>query len=196
MTSLDRLITQFLFDLIPHSSAANMFFMFFSAVGSFAALWIVLGILLIIFEEGKHREFIVFFLGGLLVTLLITEITIKPIVRRERPHTTLVEQPLDYSFPSTHAATSFFAATLLSFYHRRKWALFMILALLISFSRIYLSVHYFGDVFFGAIIGFIIALVAVNLEFEIKSFKLNHGICTITPKRGHPAKGKRRIKRR
>lgn len=172
MIALDQSITQFLFNLIPHVPILNLFFMFFSAVGSFGIVWIILGILIIVFEEEKHREFIVYFLGGLLVTTILVNYVIKPIVHRGRPHQNIVEQPIDYSFPSGHAATSVFAALLLTHYHRKKKWLFLTLAGFISFSRIYLGVHYAGDVLIGAIIGAIIACAIINSKFKIRNSKL------------------------
>lgn len=169
MIQLDLLLTNLLSNTIPHTAATNLLFMFLSAVGSFALIWILLGIVLILFEEKRHREFIIFFLGGLLLTTILVNNVIKPLVHRERPITTVVQQPTDYSFPSGHAATSFFAAAVLTYYHRKKRALFLTLAILISFSRMYLGVHYFGDVLAGAIIGLFIAYAINNLKVHVSS---------------------------
>ncbi len=59
------------------------------------------------------------------------------------------------SFPSGHATTAFslyFALALIVKNSKIKLLLFII-ALLVSFSRIYLSQHFFGDVYAGSIIG-------------------------------------------
>ncbi|MFA6421333.1 MAG: phosphatase PAP2 family protein [Patescibacteria group bacterium] len=171
--------------------------MFFSAVGSFSVIWIVLGIILIVIEEKKHHEFVLFFLGGLIVTAVLTSFVIKPVVHRSRPSfANAIAKPADYSFPSTHAATSFFAATLLTFYHRKKKALFYTLAGLISFSRLYLGVHYAGDVLAGAIIGILIAYAISNFQFTVFSLQLNHGVCTISQKRGHTKKSEHSKRKR
>ena len=195
MQIIDQLLTQFFYNLIPHTAVTNLLFMFLSAVGSFALIWIVLGIVLILFEEKRHREFIIFFLGGLLVTTILVNNVIKPLIHRERPRTNILTQPTDYSFPSGHAATSFFAAAILTYYHRKKRALFLILAILISFSRIYLGVHYFGDVLAGAIIGLFIAYAINNFQFSSFNFQLNHVVRKKTTTRQR-AKKRTRIKRR
>jgi undecaprenyl-diphosphatase len=69
----------------------------------------------------------------------------------------LVTPPLDGSFPSGHAATSFAAATVLSF-ARPRWApAFYLLALAIGSSRVYAGVHYPLDIVGGAVLGIAVA---------------------------------------
>jgi len=60
-----------------------------------------------------------------------------------------------YGFVSAHAANTFAIATfsLLLFKNKRYTAFIIPWAILISYSRIYLGVHYPGDVLFGAILG-------------------------------------------
>jgi len=65
-----------------------------------------------------------------------------------------------YGFVSSHAANSFGLAMMLFLFFRRHirwtWLLFL-WALLISYSRIYVGVHFPGDVLFGALTGILIA---------------------------------------
>jgi undecaprenyl-diphosphatase len=61
-----------------------------------------------------------------------------------------------YSFPSGHAAASFVAAYLLSKKDKKRAWVYYVVALLISFSRIYLGKHYPSDVLAGALIGTLI----------------------------------------
>lgn len=60
-----------------------------------------------------------------------------------------------YGFVSSHAANFFAAATLLSFITRHRLVLFSLTAwaLLQCYSRIYLGVHYPGDILGGIIVG-------------------------------------------
>lgn len=60
-----------------------------------------------------------------------------------------------YGFPSCHAANSFaLASFLILLFANRKLSLFIFVwAVLNSYSRVYLGVHYPGDLLVGAIIG-------------------------------------------
>ena len=60
-----------------------------------------------------------------------------------------------YGFPSCHAANTFALAVFLSLYFRRRsvTALMMAWAATVSYSRIYLGVHYPGDLLAGGAVG-------------------------------------------
>ena len=63
-----------------------------------------------------------------------------------------------FGFVSSHAANSFSIAMLLALTIRKGWfwALMFFWAALVSYSRIYLGVHYPGDIIGGAILGVLI----------------------------------------
>ena len=58
-----------------------------------------------------------------------------------------------HSFPSNHAANAFAATVTLSFFYRRYAGYFLSAALLVGLSRIFVGVHYPGDVLGGFIVG-------------------------------------------
>lgn len=173
---LDITLTTVLFYLFPHIPVFDAVFLFFSFVGSSGLVWIVISGVLILYEELEHRDFLPVFVGGLLFTLLMVNFVIKPIFRRERPLYTLwknnkmvadiwrgnsVHKPSDFSFPSTHAAISFFAAVTLARYHRKRRVAFYLLAGIITYSRVYLGVHYAFDIVVGAFLGMVVSRLSV-----------------------------------
>lgn len=78
------------------------------------------------------------------------------------------------SFPSGHTATAFCMFALIAFMlPNKKWgALLFLPALLVAYSRIYLAQHHFIDVYAGAVIG-VLAAVLVYLYFYSPQRKFN-----------------------
>ena len=68
-------------------------------------------------------------------------------------------------FPSGHTTTAFAAFSLLILTVKNNFLklLFSLLAILVGFSRVYLSQHFPIDVLFGAFLGIAIALISVQL---------------------------------
>jgi len=93
-------------------------------------------------------------------TALVVNQVISHIWARPRPfvaHPDTVHVLLGYSrdasFPSDHAAAGFAIATTLLLVHRR-WGLAAIAtAVLMSYARVFVGLHYPGDVIAGAVIG-------------------------------------------
>ncbi|AFQ15703.1 Bacitracin transport permease protein BCRC [Bacillus thuringiensis HD-771] len=85
---------------------------------------------------------------------------------RERPFVShlninqLVEHTANASFPSDHATSAFAIAITLYMYEKRLGRVFLLLAVFISFSRIWVGVHYPLDVLIGAILGILWALIS------------------------------------
>ncbi|MGM0567285.1 MAG: phosphatase PAP2 family protein [Bacteroidota bacterium] len=79
-----------------------------------------------------------------------------------------------YGFISSHATNSFAAATLLAGvlgkYFRGFAAFIMIWAAVVSYSRIYLGVHYPGDVLGGAIFGILLGLFILFLLKQVQKY--------------------------
>ena len=71
-----------------------------------------------------------------------------------------------YGFPSCHAANTFALAVFMSLVIRHKWFTVMMFswAFIVSYSRMYRGVHYFGDLFCGATIGSLFAVLFYYLQ--------------------------------
>jgi len=113
-------------------------------------------------------------LGLTLIAVAVSDwssMGLKALVDRDRPPLRypepkpLVHVPHDASFPSGHAATSFAAATILTFAFPRLGAPLFVLAAAVAFSRVYDGVHYPLDVIGGAALGI---LVALALRFLVR----------------------------
>ena len=80
----------------------------------------------------------------------------------------LVDLPATYSFPSGHATVSFACATVLALAVPRLRVPLYALATLISFSRVYVGVHYPLDVLAGAALGVAIAIALRKLAAVLR----------------------------
>jgi len=65
------------------------------------------------------------------------------------------------SFPSGHTVTAFTLAVLFTYWCRGKaWGIvFLLIAVLVGYSRMYLSEHFFEDVVAGSVIGFVLTVI-------------------------------------
>jgi undecaprenyl-diphosphatase len=136
-------------------------------VGSLGAVWIVCALVLAL----VRRQPVAFMLvtAGVLTADMLA-LLLKLVGGRDRPFIVdpeqdpLVGTPLDLSFPSGHAATSFAGATLLSAFLPRLRLPLYLLAALVAWSRVYVGVHYPLDILAGALLGTVVALLFVYLE--------------------------------
>ena len=109
------------------------------------------------------------FVCYILIVSIMTEYWLKVIIANDRPPTSNWHpgtDPPNYSTPSGHSQNS---ATLYGWVTARikTWwmvVISIIMVGLIGISRIYLGVHYLGDVLFGWGLGIVIVLLFVYLE--------------------------------
>ena len=150
-----------------HSQPLDLFFMIYTNIGD-GLYSIGLFLLLLWFRKPLPGWEIVFafLLAGLMVQVL------KNIFPMPRPQTLLGNTSYAYfihgfthvgnaSFPSGHTATAFGTVTILSIFTKNKKIslLYLLAAILVGYSRIYLGQHFLQDVLAGALIGVPVALV-------------------------------------
>ncbi|MBN2682509.1 MAG: phosphatase PAP2 family protein [Bacteroidales bacterium] len=137
-------------------------------------IWIplYLFVLFLIYRKLKWQVLAILpvFILGVVLSDQISVYAFKEVFERFRPchnldlvdlvHTVNGKCGGKFGFVSSHAANTFMFAALSSLFIRKKWFIILIFfwAVLVSYSRIYLGVHYPGDVFFGAVLGLVIGV--------------------------------------
>ncbi|MET1057737.1 MAG: phosphatase PAP2 family protein [Pedobacter sp.] len=168
---LQRLDDRIMIDLSEHRSPEKTnFFMFLSRYNNLVNVAVPAGVFAdgVISNDKGTRQNALYIASSSAVNLLVTTL-IKRIVRRPRPFNGRVKinavyHPGSTSFPSGHSSSSFTTATALSQVYR-KWyvvAPAYLWAGSVSYSRMYLGVHYPTDVATGAILG---TSTALSMKF-------------------------------
>ena len=129
----------------------------FTMLGELGVFWGVVGLILTLQDKYRNNGAMVFV--ALFVTTIMGEGIIKNIVKRHRPceeineKDMVIKKPLSYSFPSGHTASSFAVAGVLVRCFSIWGIVFLLIASLIAFSRMYLYVHYPTDIVAGITLG-------------------------------------------
>lgn len=148
---------------LPHTRLSNIIMSAFTIAFNGGLAWFagLFGAMLL--NRPRHRRSFLQIAPPLWFATLIVEYPIKYYFRRRRPFIDIVQaitvgrKPGSYSFPSGHSAAAFAGAWLLSRHYPLLAPLWYIIATLVAFSRIYLGVHYPGDVISGSLLGTILA---------------------------------------
>ena len=171
--------------LINDSLSNPIFDLFFVTITN-EDLWaipVIIGIIILAFKGGNRARIAI---GLTLIATGLSDLTvvevIKPAIARLRPSHTLgdtinilIGKGGKYGFVSAHAANIFCATTILSyFYDQWKRPLFF-LALSVSISRVYVGVHYPGDVLFGGLYGYGMAWLFITIWVLIKMREIKRG---------------------
>ncbi len=168
-----------------NSPVLDVFFKYLTYLGSGWALVFVMTVLAITHKQKA---------GGLLLSALIFNFFVqllKHTVKEYRPVKFFETFYSDYqlhlvegvkihfynSFPSGHTATAFAILFFLAFLTRKQWlqVLYLILAILIGYSRMYLSEHFLVDIFAGSIIGYLSSYLGAWWTLKYEQIK-NQGL--------------------
>lgn len=174
------------FYFFNHTISTGFLDKFFSTITDVNKWYIAYVILVGIsfFKGGRRGKIAVI---GLILLIIVTDQTgyriLKELFERVRPCNILTDviTPVGcaggFSFPSNHALNNFAAAVfLLRLFPAYKW-IFLIVATLVSISRIYLGVHYPSDVIGGALIGvafgYVFSIIALRIDTHFELIKSN-----------------------
>lgn len=161
-----------------HNPAADFFFRIWTNIG--LGIMIVPVALILAFVRSRYMLVSVI---GFLLTVIIND-SLKAIFHAARPmavftqlHQSIylvpnVEMYSADSFPSGHTATGFCMFCLLALYTKNNFlkTIYFIIALLIAYSRMYLSEHFLRDVYAASIIGVACALITYKWVMNARIF--------------------------
>lgn len=146
-------------------------------------VWIVLCVILVLIP--KTRKFGWSATAALALGVLVCNMTLKPLIARIRPYDLhqqltgtaidlLVKTPHDWSFPSGHTIAAFEFSTALCLKNKYIGIPVFLFGILISFSRLYIYVHYPTDVIFSVFAGILFGLLGtgiVSLIYKVRPEK-------------------------
>jgi len=179
---LQKIDTQlFLFlNSIVSSTLLNYFFIAITD----ARFWIIPAIVAAaLFIKQEHNKALTVLLLALLTIAISDPVSsqiFKPLLHRPRPcHPDFFVNSAhmlfgfksSLSFPSSHSTNMFALAFIFTKFYPSRWLVFFSFAALIGFSRIYVGVHYPGDVLGGALLGIIIAWIVYEGYRKLKGWR-------------------------
>ncbi len=125
---------------------------------------------LIFGQQGKHRTIAIIMLINVGVTDQISSHLMKPLFQRKRPccveanSRNLIGCKDSKAFPSSHAANTAGVAGIVLFAKGLRFGLpLLLISAIVSYSRVYVGVHYPIDVIAGMLTGILAAWVVVRL---------------------------------
>lgn len=154
------------------SEILTKFFKAITYLGEWKWIFVAILILVITFIIKKYWQHLILLIAATLGSEIFIY-SIKHLIKRTRPSFLSIILENDFSFPSGHSliAISFYGILtyFLSQKFYKKWQKIIIwtsvgfLIIMISFSRIYLGVHWFSDVIAGIIAGLIWLIIIIKV---------------------------------
>ena len=145
---------------------------FITTLGNSGMIWIIVALLMLCTR--KYRKTGIVLAIGLILSLVLGNLILKPLFHRLRPFqvregiSLLISAPHDFSFPSGHTLASVISATILFIRERKIGYCSIVLAILIAFSRMYLYVHFPTDILGGAVLGVLIGILSEKIAAKMR----------------------------
>jgi len=187
---------KYLFDLINQGGRNALFDILMPIVSNslyFVIPAVVLWVMLILKKDVKKRVAAVMILLAIVTSDMMSARVLKPLFHRPRPYHALsgvhyyrggewrvtsakmaVSTSTNFSMPSSHATNMFAGAVFLSWLFPGFAWLFFLLAMLVSYSRPYLGMHYPMDLAAGAVFGAMIGIFYIFLMEWILRWNKNN----------------------
>lgn len=159
---------------IQTSGAITPLLKFITNLGKSGIIYIVIVAILLLFKKTRRQGIV---LGFSILFATIVCYILKYSVTRPRPYTLFDTSYYTYwietgkttekcfSFPSGHTTCASAFAFSLFFLTKSKWRYFYIfIPLIMAYTRIYFSVHYFTDCLMGFFLGLIFSYISVSLN--------------------------------
>ena len=182
LDQIDRSILYFINDTLSNP----IFDLFFTTITN-ELLWAIpalIGLVELIVRGGKRGKIaaVLLLIAAIATDKTVVEI-IKPAIGRLRPShalgdtvNLLVPKGGRYGFVSAHAANIFVGTTILSYFYDQWKKPLLFLAFSVALSRVYVGVHYPGDVLFGGLFGYGMAWLIITLWVFLKMRELKRGL--------------------
>lgn len=169
MISLDERLEQWIVD--HRVGWLDPLFVGLTYAGTHGLLWVGLGVAAAV---ALRRPWVAVLVPVAVLLADLSASGLKHATDRRRPEDALggidvlVTTPSTPAFPSGHAATSFAAAVVLSVAVPTLAPVFVALAALVAFSRLYVGVHFPLDVLAGATLGAAVATALLLLSRSLR----------------------------
>ena len=146
ITGADLAILDFIYDNL-HCAFLDAVMPVITALGNGGILFIAIAVVMLFFKRTRKTGLMI---GcALILGLLVCAVEL------------LVSRPKDFSVPSGHTIASFEFATVLFLRERKAGIIALVAAVLISFSRMYLYLHFPSDVFTSVVLGILFGILGV-----------------------------------
>lgn len=174
--AMDKAINLYLMNL--RNPILNEFMIQISYIGQLMAF--VMAVVLATYLFLKRYLLQLLNLSATIGAALLLTLFLKNIIGRARPDPLLwLVTESNFSYPSGHASQTFTIFPIIAIYlifftkinNNLKWLsgiILLVLPILVSFSRLYLGVHYFTDVLAGSVLGLSMAIIFWIIQIYLK----------------------------